>query len=78
MLLQTLSAEALSLFRLHVEHQGEIALNDKNGPLYEELTAAGLMMPGHSFVGGRNSFYTLTREGFERKGELSACAKESA
>jgi hypothetical protein len=76
-LLQTLSTEALSLFHLHVERQGEIALNDSNRPLYEELAAAGLMMPGHSFVGGRNSFYTLTRKGFERKGEIMGCAKEA-
>jgi len=45
---------------------------------YQELATAGLVTAGHSFWDGRNSFYALTKEGFERKAELLACAKESA
>ncbi len=58
-----LSPTALTLFRNPVERQGEVLLNDTNRPVYEELAAAGLMMAGHSFTQGRNSFYTLTKEG---------------
>jgi hypothetical protein len=78
MRVRTLSAEALSLFRLHVERQGDVRLDDESRSVYEELAAAGLMMAGHSFTGGRDSFYTLTNEGFERKSELLARAKEIA
>jgi hypothetical protein len=72
----TLSAEAIALFRLHVERRGEVLLGESNRAVYEELAEAGLMMAGHSFIGGRNSFYTLTRKGFERKAELLTRAKE--
>ena len=72
-----LSPAVLTLFRNHAERQGEVPLNDTNRPVYEELAAAGLMMAGHRFTQGRNSFYTRTKEGFERKGEICASANES-
>jgi hypothetical protein len=37
---------------------------------YRELTAAGLMMPLHSFVGGRDSVYRLTDHAKMRREEL--------
>ncbi len=75
--MQTLSAEALALFRLHVERHGELPIDDGNRAAYRELETAGLVAMGHSFRGGRNSVYGLTREGFERKAELLAYAREA-
>ena len=37
---------------------------------YRELVAAGLMMPLHSFVGGKESLYRLTDDANARRGEL--------
>ncbi len=74
----TLSESALALLRLHVERKGKIPVDDATRKPYRELARAGLMMAGHSFVGGDESIYVLTEEGFERKAELLACAKESA
>jgi hypothetical protein len=73
-----LSDAAVNLFRLHVECHGDIAVDDSTRPAYEELRCAGLVAVGHSFAGGRNSVYKLTREGFERKAELCSRVKESA
>ena len=42
-------------------------------PIWDPYTLAG-----HSFVGGDESVYRLTRYGFERKAELLARARESA
>jgi hypothetical protein len=44
---------------------------------YRELERAGLMACGHSFRGGRDSIYRLTKEGFERKPEILTRAKEA-
>jgi hypothetical protein len=65
-----LSAAALALFRLHVERHGQIDVDDSNREIYRELARAGIMVAGHSFTGGDESIYRLTREGFERKAEL--------
>jgi hypothetical protein len=73
----TLSPAALALFRLHVERQGNMIVDDSNRAAYEELAGTGLMKAGHSFLHGRDSIYGLTREGFERKAELLSCAKEA-
>lgn len=73
-----LSAEALALFRLHVERHGQIDVDDSNRETYRELARAGLMAAGHTFTGGDESIYRLTKEGFERKPELMGCAKDSA
>jgi hypothetical protein len=72
-----LSSTALDLFRLHVEQQGNMIVDDSNRAAYEELARAGLMKAGHSFLHGRNSIYGLTKEGFERKAELLSCTKEA-
>ena len=74
----TLSAAALALFRLHVERQGQIAVDDSTREPYRELARAGLMRAGSTFRDGEESIYRLTQEGFERKAELFGCAKESA
>lgn len=73
-----LSQNALDLFRLHVERRGQIEVDDTNRETYRELASAGLVAAGHSFSGGRDSIYRLTKEGFERKAELLAGANESA
>ena len=73
-----LSPAALALFRLHVERQGQIAVDDSTREAYRELARAGLMRAGSTFRDGAESIYVLTREGFDRKAELSGCAKESA
>jgi hypothetical protein len=73
-----LSQAAVDLFRLHVECHGDGAVDDSTRPAYEELRRAGLVDVGHSFAGGRNSVYKLTRKGFERKVELCGQTKESA
>jgi hypothetical protein len=72
----TLSTEALSLFRLHLERHGDLDA-EANRAAYQELERAGLMAVGHSFRNGRNSIYRLTKVGFERNAELLACAKEA-
>jgi hypothetical protein len=66
-----LSPAAVALFRLHVERRGDVDVNDAN----RELARAGLMVAGNSFARGVESVYTVTREGFERKAELLACAR---
>jgi hypothetical protein len=48
-----------------------------NREAYVELERAGLMACGHSFAGGRDSIYRLTKEGFDRKAELLTRAKEA-
>jgi hypothetical protein len=74
--MQTLSEAALALFRLHLEHRRTIDV-DANREAYRELARAGLMVVGNSFAGGQDSVYHLTKEGFERKAELLACAKQA-
>ena len=74
----TLSEAALALLRLHLVQHGQVGVDATNRELYRELERAGVMAVGHSFSGGRDSIYRLTKEGFERKAELLACAKESA
>ena len=71
----TLSEAALALFRLHVERHGDIDVDDETRPLYRELACAGLMRAVNTYAGGAESAYRVTREGFERKAELLACAK---
>ena len=60
-----LSETALTLLRLHIERKGDVAVDDSTRDAYRELAAAGLMIAGHSFTGGRESLYRLTREGFD-------------
>ena len=72
-----LSKEALTLFRLHIERRGDILVDDSNRETYCELARAGLMVAGNSFAGGDESVYHVTKEGFERRAEILACAKGS-
>jgi hypothetical protein len=71
-----LSEKALALFRLHIERHGDIDV-DANRETYRELERAGVMIVGNTFAGGQDSVYHVTKEGFERKAELLAWAKEA-
>ena len=68
----TLSPAALALFRLHVERQGQVDVDDTTREAYRELARAGLMRAGSTFRDGEESTYVLTREGFDRKADLLA------
>lgn len=59
----TLSEAALALLRLHADQQGGLPVDDSTREPYRELAREGLMIVGHSFVGGRESFYALTEMG---------------
>ena len=74
----TLSPPALALLRLHLERHGQIEVDDTNRETYRELERAGIMAVGHSFSGGRDSIYRLTKDGFEQKADLLACAQKIA
>jgi len=74
----TLSPAALTLFRLHVERQGQIPVDNSTRGPYRELARAGLMRAGSTFRDGEESIYRLTPEGFERKAELCGCAQKIA
>jgi hypothetical protein len=71
----TLSEAALALFRLHVERHGDVDVDDRTRPIYRELARAGVMRAVSTYAGGPESAYRVTREGFERKAELLACAR---
>ncbi len=58
-----LSDAALALLRRHFEQRGGIPVDDTTREPYRELSREGLMIVGHSFVGGREAFYTLTEIG---------------
>lgn len=73
----TLTEAAVALFRLHVERQRQIPVDDSTRESYRELERAGLMRAGSTFRDGEESIYRLTELGFERKAELLACAKEA-
>jgi len=62
-----LSDAALALLRLHLERHGQIDVDDTNREIYRELARAGIMVAAHSFTGGDESIYRLTKEGFERR-----------
>ena len=40
-------------------------VDDTNREAHRELARAGLMIAGHSFVGGRESFYRFTEAGWD-------------
>jgi hypothetical protein len=61
----TLSDAALALLKLHAEREGDIPVDDSTREPYRELERAGLMIVGHSFTGGRESLYRLTKEGYD-------------
>jgi hypothetical protein len=64
-----LSAEALAVLRRHLA--GDREVNDANRAAYRELAAAGFMAAGHSFVGGDESVYGFTEEGWARRFDLA-------
>jgi hypothetical protein len=66
----TLTADALALFRLHLERNGDIPVDDSTREPYRELARAGLMVAGHSFTRGREAYYKLTDAGWERRFEF--------
>jgi hypothetical protein len=59
----TLSESALALLR---DYRGDIAVNDSNREACRELAAAGFLVVGHDFTGGREAFYRMTRAGLDR------------
>ncbi len=59
----TLSDAALALLRQHAEQQGSIPVDDSTREPYRESAREGLMTVGHSFTGGRETFYALTETG---------------
>jgi hypothetical protein len=59
-----LSEAGMALLMLHVE-QGEVPVNDSNRELHREPASAGLLVPVHTFSGGREQFYRFTREGWD-------------
>jgi hypothetical protein len=58
---------------------GDREVTEENRPAYRELVAARVMIPVHTFVGGREAEYRLTYWGYERRFELAgiACAEEN-
>lgn len=72
------SEAALALLRLHLERHGQVKVDDATRPLYRELAGAGVMVAVSTYAGGPESAYRMTRLGFERKAELTACAKDDA
>jgi hypothetical protein len=59
---------------------GDREVTEENRPADRELVAARIMIPRHSFIGGREAAYRLTYRGYERRFELAgiACAKDGA
>jgi hypothetical protein len=68
----TLSEAAVSLFRLHIERKGHIAVDDSTREPYRELARAGLMVAGSTFRDGEESTYCLTKTGYDLRMELLA------
>lgn len=64
----TLSDAALDVLRLHVE-RGGTSVDDANREAYRELARAGIMYPLSGFVGGPESHYRFTDEGWSRRDE---------
>jgi hypothetical protein len=59
---------------------GDESVTERNRPAYRELAAARIMIPAHSFVGGREAEYRFTYWGWRRRFEFAeiAGAKDSA
>jgi len=66
--------------RLRRYLRGDDEVTEANRPAYRELVAARVMIPVHTFVGGREAEYRLTYWGHKLRFELAgiACAKETA
>jgi hypothetical protein len=59
----TLSPAAQALLKCYAE-SGDILVDDSNREACRELAAAGLMVAGHTFTGGREVFYRCTEAGW--------------
>jgi hypothetical protein len=58
---------------------GDRRVTDEDRPAFRELVEARVMIPVHTFVGGREAEFRLTYWGHERRFELAGIgAKESA
>jgi hypothetical protein len=73
-----LSESARERLRRHLA--GDRAVTEENRPAYRELVAARIMIPVHTFIGGREAEYRLTYWGYQRRFELAGMtgAKDSA
>ena len=68
-----LSESALCLLRLRLSGQ-RVEVTDETRVPYQELAAAGLADPVHTFTKGRDSHYRLTLAAMERKAEFLGVA----
>ncbi len=71
-----LSVAALTLLNRRLSGE-RVPVTDETRPIYQELDAAGLMEPLHTFALGPNSHYRLTEAGVKFNGQsiqLPSCA----
>ncbi len=68
----TLSDAAIALLR---DYRGDIVTDDTNREACRELAAAGYLVAGHTFVGGREVFYRMTRAGADLAPNLGGCRR---
>jgi hypothetical protein len=62
-----LSEAARELLRRHLA--GDREVTDANRPIYRELATARIMIPMHTFIGGRESAFHFTYWGWKRRFE---------
>ncbi len=72
----TLSEAALSLLHLCVSGPNP-KVDDSNRESYRELARAGVMYPVSGFVSGPEANFRFTEDGWNRRDELLACAKQA-
>jgi hypothetical protein len=77
MLTVELSDAALAVLRARVEG-GSRHVDVSNLEAYRELVRAGIMYPVSGFISGPEYLFRWTNEGWERRFELSGCAKKHA
>jgi hypothetical protein len=73
-----LSESAREQLRRHLA--GDCEVTEQNRPAYRELVAARIMLPAHSFVGGREAEFRFTYWGYKLRFEFAeiACTYDSA
>lgn len=71
-----LSPAARERLRLHLA--GDRAVTEANRPAYRELVAARVMLPVHTFTGGREAAYALTYWGRKLGEELVTGGRATA
>ena len=72
----TLSESALDLLRRRLATK-DATVTPANLAAYRELAKAGIMDPCSTFVGGKESLFRFTTEGWERRGEIIADAAQA-